>query len=171
MIAIASDKLRDGKKGGVELFRLEEVVLGPNKWGNPTTSVVVVPVVKTEGSAMGPVVDDEPGDTTDQLTADQNAQEEAKSIAFCEAIVNAMKPVARISGDAVFATVAEVAERLPALAKLKAESGPNFARNVRQIIMGGEPKVLLANGWLEFSPSVGRKPSLFTFTARKDPKL
>ena len=45
--------MRDANKSGMHVFKLEEVELGTNKWGNPVTSMIVTPIMPSEGAAMG----------------------------------------------------------------------------------------------------------------------
>lgn len=169
-LAIISPKMREGNKSGLELFRLEEVILGTNQWGNPDTSMVVVPIIKapSEGAAMGAVTDDEePGTTKDELTADQNRQAEQARAEMCQKVLAVLRQIAKPFDKGMQATVAEVVERLPALARLKAEGGTkNFARNLRDALLGGEPRVLLPEGWIEYVPATGKKSSLLRWAPR-----
>ncbi|MGH2322696.1 hypothetical protein, partial [Enterococcus faecalis] len=79
-LAIISPKMRDSKKGGVLTFKLEEVELGTNRWGNPVTSMAVVEAadrVQSTGNAFDAVDEgDEAPASDDELTADQNRQAE-----------------------------------------------------------------------------------------------
>jgi hypothetical protein len=161
-------KMRDSGKGGVAEFRLEEIRLGTNKWGNPVTSMVVVPNEASAGAALGAVVDDdeEPGTTKDELTADQNRQVEQARGELCGKVLAVLRQIAKPFGKGMQATVAEVVERLPAQAKLKAEGGTkNFARNLRDALVGGELRVL-PDGWIEYVPATGKKSSLLRWAPR-----
>jgi hypothetical protein len=163
-------KMRDSGKSGVAEFKLEEVTLGTNKWGNPVTSMVVIPIEKPDaGAAMGAVADDEePGLTADSLTADQNRQDEAKRLGLLAKVRAAMSEpgVAKIVGSEVQVPIAEVERRLKVLADLKAESGCNYARELRLLLFRGEPAERLDDGWLRYQPGTGRKPSCLIFSPK-----
>jgi hypothetical protein len=165
-------KMRDSGKSGIAEFRLEEVRLGENKWGNPVTSMVVVPIEQpapSDGAAMGAVTDDEPGDTADALTAEQNRQDEAKRQALLVKVRAAMseKGVSTIVGTEVQAPLAEIERKLKVLAELKKDSGTNYARELKLLLFRGEPAELLDDGWLRFRPGSGRRPSCLIFSPKR----
>jgi hypothetical protein len=168
-LLMLAPKMRDGNKDMRIEFKLEEMTLGTNKWGNPVTSMVVVPVgAPSSGEAFGEVSDDDAPATSDELTSDLNRQAEEKRISFCNSVIEAMRPISKLVDGRMQVTVDEVAERLPALAKLKLDHGTNnFARSIRLYLMGGEPSVLLPDGRLTYVPASGRKNSLFTFANRQ----
>lgn len=168
VLAMVLPKMRDSAKSGIAEFRLEEITLGTNKWGNPVTSMVVVPIEQlaaSEGAAMGAVVDDEPGDATDELTPDQNRSAEAARISLCEKIVAEVRSVGKAieGGDAVAALLTLVTPRVPALAKLKLEAGRNWARALRDNVFDGEPRTLVGGGWLAYEPAKGKRDSILIF--------
>jgi hypothetical protein len=168
-LAIISPKMRDANKSGIHVFKLEEVELGHNKWHNPVTSMVLTPILPSDGAAMGAVTDDEePAATADALTADQNRQDEAKRQALLVKVREAMSGVSKIVGAELQAPLAEIERKLKVLADLKKESGTNYARELKQLLFRGEPAELLDNGWLRFQPGAGRKPSCLIFTPKRN---
>jgi hypothetical protein len=168
--AIIMPKMRDAGKTNRFEFRLEEVRLGTNKWGNPVTSMVVVETIDkpSDGAAMGAVDDEEAADTTDELTPDQNRAAEEARLAFCNSILKAVREHGKlVDGDCVAAPVQAVVKVLPALAKLKDTHGSNFARALRKDVFDGEPRTLLEDGWLHYVPATGKKDSTFLFKPRR----
>ncbi|MGZ6199158.1 MAG: AAA family ATPase [Vulcanimicrobiaceae bacterium] len=175
-------KMRDGGKSGVAEFKLEEVRLGENKWGNPVTSMVVVPIEQpgpSDGSAMGAVNldEDEAGSTTDELTPDQNEKGYADRLALCGLVLAEVTALGKLVGTDKQADALAVIERVPALVKLRKRAGDNFARDMKTALFGmeenahGKPRpasrILLQHGYLEYTAGRGDKiPSQFTFRPR-----
>lgn len=166
-MALVMPKMRDSGKGGRFEFRLEEVRLGTNKWGNPVTSMVVVETKEgSDGAAMG-VVDEEAQNTEDELTPDQNRAAEQSRLDLCAAILKAVREHGKlIDGRNIAAPVQAVVKVIPALVKLKEKHGSNFARALRKDVFEGEPRTLLAEGWLHYVPATGKKDSTFLFKPR-----
>lgn len=172
-MAIIMPKMRDSGKGGRFEFRLEEVRLGTNKWGNPVTSMVVVEVddKPSDGAAMGAVTDDEEAPASDdKLTPDQNAKAEEARLSLCGKVVEALKRKGQIVAGRAQLTVDEACELVPALGKIKREADKRRggAAALKDALMHGEPRTLLSDlgGWLEYVPTTGRKSSLLAFSAR-----
>jgi hypothetical protein len=170
-IAILSDKMRDGSKGGAALFRLEEIELGTNKWGNPATSVVVVPIEAPTGEAMGPVTDDEePATLKDELTPEVNRSDDEGRLKLCARIIAIVKQVGKLVGKEVHADVEAVRLSLPALQALYDEAGAdNFARAFKRRAFGGQETkrfVPAADGYLLYSPARGKNGSMLVFRPR-----
>lgn len=168
-LAIIAPKMRDEAKSGLHVFKLEGVDLGvKNKWGNPVTSVVVVPIEPhSKGEALDAVDDEEPGTTPDMLTPDQNNKAEDKRQELLGTIREAMKDCSKLVGQEMQAPLAEIEKRVAKLAKLKRDSGDNYARELRKILFRGEPSELMDDGWLRYTPGSGKRPSMLTFSPRR----
>lgn len=161
-------KMRDAAKSAIAEFRLEEITLGVNKWGNPVTSMVVVPKDQpSQADAMGAVIDDEePGQTSDQLEQDQNRADEEKRLSLLAKVRKVMSEpgMSTVVNGVVLSHLAALERKLKVLADLKSTSGPNYARELKLLLFRGEPAELLDDGWLRFQPGTGRRPSCLTFS-------
>jgi hypothetical protein len=168
-LAIVSPKMRDSGKAGVLQFKLQEVQLGTNRWGNPVTSMAVVEGLDatpgSDGSAFGaaPEDDAEAPTSTDALTPEQNRKEQEQRIELCARVAAAVQQAGVDSVEGRMASVEAVQGLVPALAKLRAECGRgNFAKAIRRVLLDGEPSVLLpSGGWLQYLPATGRRNSSF----------
>lgn len=167
-LAIIAPKMRDEAKSGLHVFKLEGVDLGvKNKWGNPVTSVVVVPIEPhSKGEALEAVEDEEAITSDDMLTPDQNNKAEDKRQELLSTVRDAMKQCSTLSGGVMHAPLAELEKRVPKLAKLKRDSGDNYARELRKLLFRGEPGELMDDGWVKYTPGSGKRPSMLTFCPR-----
>ncbi len=169
-LCIVAPKMRESGKGGTIEFKLEEVTLGTNRWGNPVTSMVVAPIAPSKGDALDAVTDEdeEVAITKDELTAEQNRQATEARLSLGQKVLDAMRPISKLVGQEMHASVIEVCKAVPALAKLKAETPvDNFARELKKTLFGGEYKDLVGDGWLAYVAGSGRRLSTFVFTPQR----
>lgn len=166
-LAVISPKMREGNKSGMHVFRLEEVTLGKNQWGNPVTSMVVVPIAASDGDALEAVDDEEAVTADDMLTPDQNNKAEDRRQELLGTVRKAMGECAKLVGGEMHAPLAEIEKRVAKLAKLKRDSGDNYARELRKLLFRGEPAELMDDGWVRYTPGSGKRPSMLTFSPRR----
>lgn len=164
-------KMRDGAKSGLAEFKLEEVALGTNKWGNPVTSMVVVPIIASEGDALGAVVDDEePILTNDQLTTELNRQDEDKRLTLLAKVRAVMSEpgVSKVVNGEMHAPLAEIERKVKVLADLKRDTAVgNYARELKKLLFRGEHSERLDDGWLKYQPGTSsKKPSCLIFSPK-----
>jgi hypothetical protein len=162
-------KMRDAPKGGKLYFKLEPLEIGKNKWGNPVTSMVLRPILASDGAAMGAVVEDEPGDTADELTPANNEKGYEARIALCQKVRAAVQSLGKLNGDAIYADALAVEEAVSAIRKIRKDSGDNFARDLRKALFGPtDSRALLPEGYLDYKTARGKdKASQFIFTPRR----
>jgi hypothetical protein len=168
-LAVITPKARDANKSGMHRFKLEEIVLGTNKWGNPVTSMVVTPIMPPDGAAFDKVeiADEEPKATDDELTSDQNRKAEEKRQELLADVREAMRKIAKLVNGDMQATLAEIERAVPKLGRLKRDSGDNYARELKKLLFRGEAAELLDDGWLRYQAGSGRRVSCLIFSPKR----